>query len=107
MNNDGKTTRDYVFVRDVVSACIAAADSTACEIVNIGTAQQTSTEALLAMIEEAAGVSSEHAFRKDVADEVKHCALAIEKARTLFDWAPNTSLKAGIEETVAWYRERL
>lgn len=107
VNNDGQTTRDYVHVNDVVNACLAAADSDACEVVNVGTAQQTTTESLLSMVEAAVGKTSEHIFRPDVADEVKNCALAIEKARRLLNWAPIMALKPGVEETVAWYKRRL
>lgn len=107
VNNDGQTTRDYVYVSDVVNACLAAADSDACEVVNIGTAQQTTTESLLGMVEAAVGKSSEHILRSDIADEVKNCALAIEKARKLLNWAPIMPVKVGIEETVTWYKRRL
>lgn len=107
VNNDGQTTRDYVHVSDVVSACLAAADSDACEVVNVGTAQQTTTESLLGMVEASVGKTSEHILRPDIADEVKNCALAIEKARKLLNWAPIMPLKAGIDETVTWYKRRL
>lgn len=105
INNDGATTRDYVYVDDVIQACLAAADSVANEVVNIGTAQQTSTAQLLELVETAVGTSVEHIAKPDVQDEVKHCALAIEKARKLLNWAPTMQLKNGIAETVAWYRE--
>lgn len=105
LNNDGMTTRDYIYVDDVIQACLAAADSVANEVVNIGTAQQTSTAQLLELVETAVGTSTEHVAKPDVQDEVKHCALAIEKARKLLNWAPTMQLKNGIAETVAWYRE--
>lgn len=105
VNNDGATTRDYVYVNDVIQACLAAADSGANEVVNIGTAQQTSTIQLLEMVETAIGTSTEHVIRRDIRDEVKHSALAIDKARKLLNWAPTMQLKHGIVETVAWYRE--
>jgi UDP-glucose 4-epimerase len=105
VNNDGETTRDYVYVHDVIQACLAAADSVANEVVNIGTAQQTSTAQLLELVETAVGTSTEHLARPEVKDEVKHCALAIEKARKLLNWAPEMQLKNGIPETVAWYRK--
>jgi len=107
INNDGKTTRDYVYVQDVVRACLAAADSTANEVVNIGTAQQTSTIELLEMVESAMRKSVEHLLRPQIQDEVKQCALAIDKARNLLDWAPTMQLKSGVAETVAWYLNRI
>ncbi len=103
-NNDGMTTRDYVYVGDVIQACLAAADSPANDVVNIGTGQQTSTAQLLELVETALGASTEHLAQPDVQDEVKHCALAIDKARKLLNWAPTMQLKYGITETVNWYR---
>ncbi|MFA6017998.1 MAG: NAD-dependent epimerase/dehydratase family protein [Patescibacteria group bacterium] len=107
INNDGKTTRDYVYVQDVVRACLAAGDSIANEVINIGTAQQTSTFELLEMVESAMGKTVEHQLRSEIQDEVKQCALAIDKAQKLLDWAPSMQLKAGIAETVAWYLNRI
>lgn len=107
LNNDGQTTRDYIHVSDVVSACLAAAESTACEVVNIGTAQQTTTRDILAIVEEAVRRQAVIFERPEVADMVKHCALAIEKARSFLRWAPTIPLKIGIEQTVEWYKNRV
>jgi UDP-glucose 4-epimerase len=107
INNDGRTTRDYVYVADIVAGCLAAAESDACEVVNLGTAQQTTTLDLLHLVEEAMGVAAEHVARPEIADEVKNCALAVDKARSMLRWSPNMPLKRGIEETVAWYKTRV
>ncbi|MEK9155159.1 MAG: NAD-dependent epimerase/dehydratase family protein [Patescibacteria group bacterium] len=107
INNDGKTTRDYVHVSDIVNGCLAAADSTACEVVNLGTAQQTTTLDLLTYVESAIGKSAERIEKPGVVDVVKHCALSVDKARSLLQWAPLTPLKLGVEQTVAWYKSRL
>jgi UDP-glucose 4-epimerase len=107
INNDGKTTRDYIHVSDVVSGCLAAAESSENGIVNLGTAQQTSTEALLALVEGAIGAKASVTHRPDVQDEVKHCALAIEKARRVLNWAPVKPITAGVKETIAWYQAQV
>lgn len=107
INNDGKTTRDYLHVSDVISGCLAAADSVENGVVNLGTAQQTSTDSLLALVEDAIGAKAVVTHRPDVDDAVKHCALAIEKARRVLNWAPIVPIASGVKETIAWYQAQV
>jgi UDP-glucose 4-epimerase len=107
MNNDGLTTRDYIYVDDVVAAMIAAADADKVGIYNIGTGVETSTSDLLRMVVGELGTVPKIALRPDIMDEVKKVALNAEKAKKDFGWEPGVTLGAGLASTIAWYKARL
>lgn len=103
MNNDGMTTRDYVYVADVVDALLAAAETEDVGVVNVGTGVATTTGDVLAAVASALGVTPTVTPRPDVVDEVKHVALDVTRARTVLGWTPTTSFADGVRKTVDSY----
>jgi CDP-glucose 4,6-dehydratase len=53
------------------------------------------------------GSSLEPDVRNDASHEIKHQYLSAAKARRMLDWTPSFELDAGLERTVAWYRDFL
>lgn len=104
MNNDGMTTRDYVYVDDVVAALIAAAKTEAVGVVNIGTGVETATNDVLAAIANSIGVTPVIIERPDIIDEVKHVALDTSLAKKMFDWTSTTPFVDGVAKAVESYR---
>lgn len=106
LNNDGKTTRDYVYVEDVVRALLAAAASAEVGVVNIGTGIETTTNDLLAAVSSAVGTVPAVTPHPDVDDAVKRVALSYNAAKTLLGWEPLVPFADGVGRTVAWYKEQ-
>ncbi|MGH3765502.1 MAG: NAD-dependent epimerase/dehydratase family protein [Pseudonocardiaceae bacterium] len=97
---DGKQTRDYIYVDDVVDAFVAAAGYAGGEAVfNIGTGTETAVIDLLDVINAAAGTAMEPNFASARAGESRHVALDCARAAAELDWAPRTSIEAGIRHT--------
>ncbi|MGH3886615.1 MAG: NAD-dependent epimerase/dehydratase family protein [Pseudonocardiaceae bacterium] len=97
---DGKQTRDYIYVTDVVDAFLAATDYAGDEVVfNIGTGNATAVGDLLDAINAAAGTAIEPKFAPARAGEWRHGALDSAKAAVELNWAPGTSIAAGIRQT--------
>jgi UDP-glucose 4-epimerase len=91
---DGEQTRDYIHVRDVVAANIAAAlsnihDGTA---VNIGSGKQTSVNEIAAII----GGETKHMPARE--GEMRFIEANNNRARTLLSWEPTVSLETGLQE---------
>lgn len=106
---DGRQTRDFVYVGDVVDAFLAAGRALAGgpgegERFNIGTGIETSVLTLQAMMAQAAGVDSPPVFRPMRAGELLRSCLDSAKATRLLGWVPTTSLAEGLVETVAFMR---
>ncbi len=104
INNDGKTTRDYVHVKDVVQAFILAASSEHSGVYNVGTGIGTDTLKLYELVQGAVGVQSQPNWRADIQDELKHVALDATLTTKELGWSPKISVEEGIKETVDWYR---
>lgn len=97
---DGKQTRDYVYVDDIVEAFLAAADYAGGETVfNIGTGIATAVIDLLDVINTAAGTTIEPTFAPARAGEPRHSALDSTKAAGELNWLPRVSTEVGIRHT--------
>lgn len=107
INNDGSTTRDYVYIDDVVDAFIKAAELDVVGVYNIGTGKETSTLELFKMIRDTVGSQAAPVFYEELEDMVKRSALDCKKANKELDWKPKTRLEEGIEKTVNWYHENI
>lgn len=100
--------RDFVFVEDVVRACILVTQTNVAggDVINIGSGQQWSNEEVILMIEELTG----RKLRVSVGTYPPRpsdtgCWLAdITKAKELIRWIPHHSLRTGLEKTISWFR---
>ncbi len=104
INGDGRQTRDYVFVADVVRANLLALTGDASGVLNIGTGIETSVLALAARIAEATGVPIPARHGPAKPGEQARSVLDPGRAGSALGWTPTTSLTDGLAETVAWFR---
>lgn len=97
---DGKQTRDYVYVTDVVDAFVAASSYDGTESVfNIGTGTGTSVSDLLDHVNSAAGKSIAPRFAPPRGGEWKYGALDSTRAAAALDWTASTTIANGIRWT--------
>ena len=101
---DGRQTRDYVFVDDVVHAFALAADQGNGRLVNIGTGLQTSVNELFKMLAELTGFSGQPASGPLPPGELRRSALDNTLAGEVLGWKPWTHLEDGLGETVAFLK---
>ena len=95
---DGKQTRDFVFVEDVVEANILAATQPAAagEIFNIATGTENSIEQLTNIIKQISHNESSIVYADPRVGEVRYNRANIEKARRMLGYNPKTDLKEGL-----------
>jgi UDP-glucose 4-epimerase len=97
---DGKQTRDYVFVGDVVDANLRAADSDATGPYNVGRGVQTSVLDIV----EALAKQSSNGFEADHAPartgEVQHIALDASRTQADLGWEAQVDLDEGLRRTL-------
>ena len=113
MFGDGSQTRDYVFVKDVARANLAAAtrDLPApgrldARGFNIGTEIETSVVALAEALQRSAGSNVPIAFAPARPGEQQRSAVSIAKAQRVLGWRPEVNLHDGLEETFAFFAAR-
>ena len=104
INGDGRQTRDYVFVDDVVRANMAASELDLEGIYNVGTGVETSVNDLFGEIRGATGVDRDAEHGPAKPGEQMRSVLDGTKLRTAASLPPFVTLRDGIAEAVAWLR---
>jgi UDP-glucose 4-epimerase len=98
---DGRQTRDYVFVADVVDATLAAVEHGG-GVLNVGTGRETSVLELYDAISEAAGVRREPEFADPRLGELQRSFLDPNLAERELGWRARHSLDEGLRATWEW-----
>ena len=99
---DGRQTRDYVYVADVVRATLAAAELDG-GVFNVGTGRETSVVELYELCRRVAGKEDvEAVFAPPRAGELQRSVLDISRAVDELGWRPEHSLEDGLRETWEW-----
>jgi UDP-glucose 4-epimerase len=102
---DGLQTRDYVYVRDVVEANLAAlAYDGAEQVFNIGTQRETNVVELLAACQAAAGTGLDPEFQDARLGELQRSCLECSRAASELGWRARTGIAEGLGETLASLR---
>jgi UDP-glucose 4-epimerase len=104
INGDGKQTRDYVFVEDVVRANIAALENDYIGPVNIGTGQETDVVTLCRLLRQGLGSEVEAVHGPAKPGEQRRSCLEISLAAKVLNWQPRVELATGLEKTIAFCR---
>jgi UDP-glucose 4-epimerase len=106
---DGRQTRDYVYVGDIVAANLAAAaHPEAHGVYNVGTGREVSVLEVIGALREAAEIPAEDfepEFASARAGELQRSWLDVTRARAELGFSADTDLTAGMRPTLAWARE--
>ncbi|NJE53643.1 SDR family oxidoreductase [Thermococcus sp. 21S9] len=104
---DGKQTRDFIYVKDVVRANILVAESKKANgrVFNVATGKQTSILELAMKIIEITGTTSSIVFDKPRPGDIRHSLADITEIKKL-GFEPEWSLEGGLKKTVEWYQGR-
>jgi UDP-glucose 4-epimerase len=109
---DGEQTRDYVYVKDVVSANLRASDMALNRepdldsvAFNVGTGTPTSVNRLADVLESIAEDHPGRVYRGERQGELRHSTLDVSRFADR-GWAPRFSLKDGLRETFNFIANR-
>lgn len=110
ITGDGKETRDFTFVDDIVAGTLAVARSKktgGLGVYPIGTGRETSIKTLAAMIQDACGREVDVRFTPRRGwDKTLRRKADGRLTRRDAGWSPSIGLEEGLRRTVAWYRGR-
>ncbi|MBV1799989.1 NAD-dependent epimerase/dehydratase family protein [Siccirubricoccus sp. G192] len=103
---DGRQTRDFVFVTDVVAALLAAmrVASPAAPVFNVCTGQPTSVRELAEVVARLCETPLELRHGPARAGEIQHSLGSPARAREALHLGMPVGLRAGLAEVVAWLR---
>jgi GDP-L-fucose synthase len=103
---DGTPTREYLYVEDCVDGLVLAAERyDGAEPVNLGTGVETSIRETAELVADAVGFDGRIVWDTSMPNGQPRRSLDATRARELFGFEARTTLREGIERTVAWYRE--
>lgn len=105
INGDGRQTRDYVYVGDVVNANLRAVRSRATGAVNIGTGREVSVNTLVRMLAVSAHMKATPKYGPAKPGEQRRSALHAKLADRTLGWKPRVSLEQGLAKTFQWLEE--
>jgi UDP-glucose 4-epimerase len=106
INGDGKQTRDYVFVGDVVQANLLALNHQRSDIFNIGTGIETDVNQLFTHIKQLTGSTCEEKHIPAKAGEQMRSVISSKKITDALGWKPTVSLEEGLKRTVEFFKNK-
>lgn len=110
INGDGKQSRDFTYIANVVEANLKAAaapDEAAGEAFNIAYGGREYLIDVYNSITKALCVDIKPNYGPDRAGDIKHSNADISKARRLLGYDPQYDFDKGLKEAIKWYKENL
>ncbi|MGH9545843.1 MAG: SDR family oxidoreductase [Terriglobales bacterium] len=107
---DGKQSRDFTFVENVVKANLLACQTenqeVAGKVFNVATGRHTDLYQTFQILKQLIGYAGEVKYGPERAGDVKHSLADISRAEKYFGYQPSVDFEEGLSRTIAWYRSR-
>ena len=101
---DGKSTRDFCFVDDIVDGLVLTAKSyNKISPLNLGSGKEISIKTLANLIKKEVGFQGKIKWLKNKPSGPKRRYLKILKAKQEVGFNPKISIKEGLKRTISWY----
>ena len=104
---DGKQTRSFCYVDDLVDGLIRLINSNYTKPVNLGNPEEFTMLDFANIVTEKIDSSSNIVFQPLPIDDPKKRCPDISLAREVLDWKPQISLFEGLHQTIEWYESIL
>ncbi|MFG3405667.1 UDP-glucuronic acid decarboxylase family protein [Streptomyces sp. NPDC048142] len=103
---DGKQTRSFCYVDDLVRGLVAMLDSPVTGPVNLGNPQERTVLELAELVLELTGSTSDVQYHPLPTDDPTRRRPVITRAREQLGWDPEVDVRPGLRRTVDWFRGR-
>jgi len=101
---DGKQTRDFIFVKDVVAANVLAATTENVNgTFNVACGSAISINHLVNLVLELTNSKSHIRYEKERAGDIKHSLASIEETKQQLGFQPKHDLLEGLKETINYF----
>ena len=104
---DGSVIRDYIYISDLVRLCAIAGPGEVEGVFNAGSGLGSSINDIVRLVTETAGYSVPIHHVDARGFDVKKVVLAIDRAKSAFDWAPRVDLRDGVRRTWEWWATKV
>jgi UDP-glucuronate decarboxylase len=100
---DGRQTRSFCYVSDMVDGLIRLMESDVGDPVNLGNPDEVDVRDLVERVLRLTGSASAVVHRALPVDDPRRRKPDISRAQVLLGWEPKVGLERGLEATVAWF----
>ncbi len=107
INGNGRQTRDFIFVEDVVEANLSAMGQEVQGIYNVGMGQETSINDLFRTLVELTKATCKEVHGPAKKGEQARSVIDATKLRQELGWEPKVDLHEGLRRTVAFFEEKM
>jgi len=107
INGDGKQTRDYVYVQDVVKANLLTLNDETSSVYNVGTGIENNVNELFSKLNKIIGNNQVEKHGPPTLGEQKRSVISSEKLFDKLNWKPSIMLDKGLKDTVAFFEKNL
>ena len=101
---NGEQTRDYIYVKDVVSALVKASTIDENHFLNIGTGVETSVNELANSMKSQFNSEIDPIYKPAREGELNRSVLNNTKAKKEIDWKPEYVLDEGMKQVFNWLK---
>ncbi|MBA2319858.1 MAG: NAD-dependent epimerase/dehydratase family protein [Deltaproteobacteria bacterium] len=101
---DGRQTRDFVYVDDVVDALLAVEPGSAEAVYNVGTGEDAPILGLLRMAEQAGTTKLQIERKGNWPNDIRAIRADSSRLTSETGWTPKVALETGMARTVEWFR---
>jgi UDP-glucose 4-epimerase len=104
---DGKQSRDFTYVANVVDGNLRAltAKGLSGQSVNLATGHRVTLNQLLSKVARYLRVKADVSYEEPRAGDIRHSLADIKLAKKLLGYKPVVTFDDGLAETIDWYRE--
>ena len=106
INGDGKQTRDFVHVNDVVRANLLALEHGENAIYNVGTGIETDINKIFRELNNGTGMNKPEKHVPAKQGEQVRSVLSYAKIQKELGWEPQIDLRSGLLETIKFFMEK-
>jgi dTDP-glucose 4,6-dehydratase len=103
---DGKQTRSFCYVTDLVRGILSLMDAKTNEPVNIGNPHELTIEEIARTIVRLVGSTSKMVYRPLPVDDPKQRRPDITRARNLLGWEPKVGLEEGLQKSIEYFKTK-
>lgn len=103
---DGKQTRDFTYVKNIVIANILSSQSKEAvgKSINIASGKSYSLNELVKLINKFIGKEIRPIYAKERIGDIKHSLASIEKAKILLNYACEINFEEGLKHTIKYFK---
>lgn len=106
INGDGKTSRDFTFVDNVVQCNLKALSSSqGAEVMNVACGSSVTLNELWDLIKKMAKTDAEAIYAEERIGDIKHSLANISKAKGILGYNPNYLIEDGLRLTFDWFKK--